>query len=112
MIELIIECLIDLIIGDGAETVSGSDRTKNWSRGAKIAVVVTAILLVIAVTAVLVICGVSYLMSGERETGAILLVAGIGFLITTIVRFRIVYVSIRKKRRIDILLHIGKQNLF
>ena len=96
MIELIIECLVDLIIADGAETVSGSERTKGWSKGAKIAVVVTAILLVVAVTTVLVACGVAYLAGGDREVGLILLIAGIGFLIVTIARFRIVYVSVRK----------------
>ena len=96
MIELIIECLVDLRIADGADTVSGSERTKGWSKRTKIAVVVTAILLVIAVTAVLVGCGVAYLMSGDRDTGLILLLAGIGFLIITIARFRSVYVSVRK----------------
>ena len=96
MIELIIECLTDLIISDGADTVSGSERTKGWSKKTKIAVVVAAILLVIAVTGVLVGCGVAYLRSGDQETGLILLLAGIGFLIVTIIRFRSVYVSVRK----------------
>ena len=47
-------------------------------------------------TAVLAVCGVTYFMSGDREVGLILLLAGIGFLIVTIARFRIVYVSVRK----------------
>ena len=96
MIEFIIECMVDLIIADGADTASGSERTKNWSKGAKIAVVVAAILLIVAVTAVLVICGVAYFMGGDREVGAALLVVGIGFLIITIARFRNAYISVRK----------------
>ena len=98
IIELIIECMIDLITTDGAEVVSGSGRTKSWSNGAKIAVVVTAILLIVAVTAVLVICGVAYLMEGNREPGAVLLVAGIGFLIITIAKFGSAYISVRNKK--------------
>ena len=95
VIELIIECLIDLITTDGADVVNGSERTKGWSKGAKIALVVTSILLIIAVTAVLVICGVAYLLDGNREVGAVLLAAGIGFLIVTFAKFTSVY---KKKR--------------
>ena len=98
MTELIIECLIDLIIVDGADAASGSERTKHWSKGAKIAVVVAAILSVVVVTAVLIICGVAYLMDGNREAGAMLLAAGIAFLIVTIARFRNAYIVVKKRK--------------
>ena len=98
MTELIIECLIDLIIADGADAASGSERTKHWSKGAKIAVVTTAIVLILAVTAGLVACGVAYLMDGNREPGAVLIVAGIAFLILTIARFKDAYSRVRKKK--------------
>ena len=43
---LIVECLIDLITGEAVDAATGSDRTKGWSKSAKVILIIVAFLII------------------------------------------------------------------
>ena len=93
---LIVECLIDLITGEAVDAATGSDRTKGWSKSAKVILIIVAILIITAMIGALVIFGIMNLSEGEIMPGAILLGAAAVLLVYTVVSIIVAY---RKNRR-------------
>ena len=56
--ELIIECIIDLITDNGIDVMTGSDKTKNMSKGAKIALVIVSLVIIAAIVGLLLFFGI------------------------------------------------------
>ena len=99
--ELIIECLIDLITDDGVDIMTRSDRTKGWSKGVKIVLVVVAALIILAIVGVLVLLGIFFLSQGDVSLGIPIMIAGVAFLIFTVLKFVMAYrknISSKKDR--------------
>ena len=93
---LIVECLIDLITGEAADAAAGSERTKGWSKPAKVILIIAAFLIITAMIGALVIFEIMNLSDGETMPGVILLGAAAVLLIYTVVSIIVAY---RKNRR-------------
>ncbi len=100
--ELIIECIIDLITDNGVDVMTGSERTKNLSKGAKIALVTVSLLIFAAIVGLLLFFGITFWADGDITVGIPLTLLGAAFLIFTVFKFIIAYrrnISSRKDRR-------------
>ena len=100
--ELIIECIIDLITDNGIDVMTGYDKTKNMSKGAKIALVIVSLVIIAAIVGLLLFFGIRSWSEGDLTTGIPLTLLGAAFLIFTVFKFIIAYrrnISSRKDRR-------------
>ena len=93
--DLIIECIIDIITDNGVDVMTGSDRTKNLSKGAKIALVVVSLLIFAAIAGLLLFFGFGLWAGGDITTGIPLTLLGAVFIIFTAVKL---IMSYRKNR--------------
>ena len=85
--ELVIECLIDLITDDGVDVMTDSDRTKNWSKGTKIALVIVSLLIFVIIFGLLMFFGISFWLEGNLTLGIPVTLLGAVFLIFTVIKF-------------------------
>jgi threonine/homoserine/homoserine lactone efflux protein len=100
--ELIIECMIGLITDDGVDIVTGSDRTKGWSKGFKIFIVAAALLIILAIVGLLLLLGIYFWSEGDMSAGIPLTIAGAALLIFSVFKFVMAYrknISSKKERR-------------
>ena len=89
--ELIIECFIDIITDNGVDAMTGSDRTKNMSKGAKIALVVVSLLILVAIVGLLLFFGITFWVKGDITAGIPLTLLGAAFMVFTVIKLITAY---------------------
>lgn len=88
LIEILIECFVDIFTEGGMEVMSGAEHTRRWPKGLKIALVVFTVLFFGAVTIGLIVMGILFLIKGELLPGVVLSLPGIGLLFGILFRIR------------------------
>ncbi len=92
IIEVLIECFVEILTDGGVEVMSGSEYTRRWPKGVKIAMVVFTVLFFGAMIIGFIVMGILFLVGDEPVPGVIMLLVGIGILLMIIF-------TIRRERR-------------
>ena len=88
IIEILIECFVEILTDGGMEVMSGQAHTQRWPRGLKIALVVFTVLFFGTVIIGLIVMGILFLIKGELLPGVIFSLLGIGILFGILFRIR------------------------